>query len=91
MNYSITTEFSITLFGFLSSPALNNRIENLPLITKFWGALRQCHFCLQVAPVMVEYILLIRYLSVSCIFCTVILFITIYIYINFNFDTTLFV
>ena len=76
MHYSISTKFSITLFSFLSSPALNNRIENLTLITKFRGALRQCFFCLQVAPALVQYILIIRYLSVSCIFCTVILLIT---------------
>ena len=50
MQYSISTEFSITLFGFLSSLAFNNRIENLTLITEFRGALRQCLFCLQVAP-----------------------------------------
>ena len=37
MHYSISTEFSITLFGFLSSLAFNNRIENLSLITKFRG------------------------------------------------------
>ena len=34
---SISTDFSITLFGFLSSLAFNNRIENLTLITKFGG------------------------------------------------------
>ena len=35
MHYFISTELSITLFGFLSSLAFNNRIENLTLITKF--------------------------------------------------------
>ena len=35
MHYSISTDFSITLFGFLSSLDFNNRIENLTLITKF--------------------------------------------------------
>ena len=39
MHYSISTDFSITLFGFLSSLAFNNRIENLTLITKFRGPL----------------------------------------------------
>ena len=34
MHYFISTDFSITLFGFLSSLAFNNRIENLTLITK---------------------------------------------------------
>ena len=37
MHYSISTDFSITLFGFLSSLAFNNRIEKLTLITKFRG------------------------------------------------------
>ena len=36
-NFSISTDFSITLFGFLSSLALNNRIENLTLMIKFRG------------------------------------------------------
>ena len=52
MNFSISTDFSVTLFGFLSSLALNNRIENLTLMIKisgggpyFRGALRQCLFC----------------------------------------------
>ena len=35
MHYSISTDFLITLFGFLSSLGFNNRIENLTLITKF--------------------------------------------------------
>ena len=39
MHYTISTEFSITLYGFLFSLAFNNRIENLTLITKFWGPL----------------------------------------------------
>ena len=56
MHYSTSTDFSITLFVF-SSLAFNNRIENLTLITKFRGslfsgALRQCLFCLQVAPAL---------------------------------------
>ena len=38
MHYTISTEFSITLFGFLLSLVFNNRIENLTLITKFRGA-----------------------------------------------------
>ena len=77
----LALSFRLLYLGFLSSSALNNRIENLTLITKFRGALRQCLFCLQVAPALVQYILLnyiIRYLSVSCIFCTVILLITIF-------------
>ena len=39
MHYSISTDNSITLFGFLSSLAFNNRIENLTLITNFRGPL----------------------------------------------------
>ena len=35
--YIISTDFSITLFGFLFSLAFNNRIENLTLMTKFRG------------------------------------------------------
>ena len=38
MNYSISTDFSITSFGFLFSLACDNRIENLTLMTKFRGA-----------------------------------------------------
>ena len=38
MHYSISNDFSITLFGFLSSLAFYNWIENLTLITKFCGA-----------------------------------------------------
>ena len=34
---AVSTAFSITLFGFLSSLAFNNRIENLTLIPKFRG------------------------------------------------------
>ena len=33
MHYSTSAVFSITLFGFLFSLALNNRIENLTLIS----------------------------------------------------------
>ena len=33
MHYSTSAIFSITLFGFLSSLAFNNRIENLTLIS----------------------------------------------------------
>ena len=36
---AVITVFSITLFGFLSSLAFNNRIENLTLIPKFRGPL----------------------------------------------------
>ena len=52
MHYSIITDFSITLFGFLSSLAFNNRIENLTLITKFRGApiFRGGHICLGGGP-----------------------------------------
>ena len=39
MHYYTSTDFSITLFGFLSYLAFNNRIENLILITKFRGPL----------------------------------------------------
>ena len=58
MHYFISSDFLITLFGFLSSLAFNNRIENLTLITKFQGppifggALRQCFLCLQVVPAL---------------------------------------
>ena len=61
MHYCTSAVFSITLFGFLSSLVCNNRIENLKLINNnkisgapyFRGALRQCLFCLQVAPALV--------------------------------------
>ena len=60
MYYFTSTYFMIfiTLFGFLSSLNFNKRIENLTLLTKFRGApyfrgaLRQCLFCLQVAPAL---------------------------------------
>ena len=39
MYYFTITDFSITLFCFLSSLAFNSRIENLTLITKFRGPL----------------------------------------------------
>ena len=55
MHYFTSTDYSITLFGFLYSLAFNNRIENLTLITKFRGALRQCLFCLQVAPALIVF------------------------------------
>ena len=38
MYYFTSTDFVITLFGFLSSLDFNNRIENLTLMTKFRGA-----------------------------------------------------
>ena len=62
MYFFTSSDFVITLFGFISSLAFNNRIENLILMTKFRGApifpyfrgaLRQCLFCLQVAPALV--------------------------------------
>ena len=38
MNNFTSTNFFVTLFGFLSSLDFNNRIENLTLMTKFRGA-----------------------------------------------------
>ena len=35
--YFTSTDFLITLFGYLSSLDFNNRIENLTLMTKFRG------------------------------------------------------
>ena len=37
MYYFTSTDFLITLFGYLSSLDFNNRIENLTLMTKFRG------------------------------------------------------
>ena len=66
MYYFTSIDFLITLFGYLSSLDFNNQIENLTLLSKFsgapyfqggplfsgGGALRQCLFCLQVAPAL---------------------------------------
>ena len=59
MYYFTSTDFLITLFGFLSCLDFNNRFGNLTLMTKFRGApyfrgaMRQCLFCLQVAPALI--------------------------------------
>ena len=37
MYFLSSSDFLITLFGFISSLAFNNRIENLILMTKFRG------------------------------------------------------
>ena len=37
MYFFTSSDFLITLFGFISSLAFNNRIENLILMTKFRG------------------------------------------------------
>ena len=39
MYYFTSADVLITLFGYLSSLDFNNRIENLNLMTKFWGPL----------------------------------------------------
>ena len=67
MYYFTSTDFLITLFGYLSSFNFNNRVENLTLMTKFRGplfsggpyfrgALRQCLYGLQVAPALVVHL-----------------------------------
>ena len=38
MYYFTSTDFLITLFGYISSLDFNNRIENLTLMTKFRDA-----------------------------------------------------
>ena len=88
MHYFISTEFSITLFGFLSFLASNNRIENLTLITKFRGAWGIASFaCRSRLPWYSISYCVIRYLSVSYIFWTVILLITLILTVIYWYTT----
>ena len=93
MHYTISTEFLITLFGFLFSLAFNNRIENLTLITKFRGPLFSGG--LETVPLLsagragpgtVYFIKLYNTVFISVMYLLYCNSSYYYIYINFNVD-----